>query len=99
MAEKAAKEPWDFKPADKSKYKAKAKALVEADLRTAFATPEKQKRHELVEAANAKLKAELLGAEADANEEVLLGSVFKELEQEVVRGDIIRTSAASTGVT
>ena len=97
LAEKAAKEPWDFKPADKSKYKAKTKALVEADLRTAFATPEKQRRHELVEAANAKLKAELLGAEADASEEVLLGSVFKELEQEVVRGDIIRTQRRIDG--
>ncbi|HEU0063300.1 MAG TPA: polyribonucleotide nucleotidyltransferase, partial [Hyphomicrobiaceae bacterium] len=97
LAEKAAKEPWDFKPADKSKYKAKAKALVEAELRTAFATPEKQKRHELVEAANTKLKAELLGAEADGKEEVLLGSVFKELEQEIVRGDIIRTQRRIDG--
>jgi len=97
LAEKAAKDPWDFKPADKSKYKAKAKALIEADLRTAFATPEKQKRHELVEAANAKLKAELLGPEVDANEDVLLGSVFKELEQEVVRGDIIRTQQRIDG--
>jgi polyribonucleotide nucleotidyltransferase len=84
LAEKAAKEPWDFKAADKSKYKSKAKALIEADLRKAFATPEKQKRHELVEAANAKLK-------------VLLGSVFKELEQEVVRGDIIRTQRRIDG--
>jgi polyribonucleotide nucleotidyltransferase len=97
LAEKAAKEPWDFKPADKSKYKAKAKALIEADLRIAFATPEKQKRHELVEAANAKLKAELLEGEADANQEVLLGSVFKELEQEIVRGDIIRTQRRIDG--
>ncbi|RPI41702.1 MAG: polyribonucleotide nucleotidyltransferase, partial [Hyphomicrobiaceae bacterium] len=97
LAEKAAKEPWDFKPADKSKYKARATALLEADLRKAFATPEKQKRHELVEAANAKLKAELLGPEPDANEEVLLASVFKELEQEVVRGDIIRTQRRIDG--
>ena len=50
LAEKAAKEPWDFQPPDKSKYVDKVKALVEADLRKAFATPEKQKRHELVEA-------------------------------------------------
>ena len=50
LAEKAAKEPWDFQPPDASKYKDKVKALVEADLRKAFATPEKQKRHELVEA-------------------------------------------------
>ena len=46
LAEKAAKEPWNFQPPDKSKYADKAKALVEADLRKAFATPEKQKRHE-----------------------------------------------------
>src|SRR5437870_2132159 len=38
LAEKAAREPWDFQPPDKSKYVAKAKALVEADLRQAFAT-------------------------------------------------------------
>src|SRR5436190_17781942 len=91
LAEKAAKEPWDFQPPDKSRYVAKAKALVEADLRQAFATPEKQKRHELVEAASAKVKKELLAPDADANEQVLLGSVLKGLEQEVVRGDIIRS--------
>src|SRR5947199_4666325 len=85
LAEKAAKEPWDFQPPDKSKYVAKVKSLAEADVRKAFATPEKQKRHELIEAASAKVKKELLAADADAGEQVLLGSVFKGLEQEVVR--------------
>ena len=99
LAEKAAKEPWDFQPPDKSKYVDKVKALVEADLRKAFATPEKQKRHELVEAASAKVKKELLPADADADEQVLLGSVFKGLEQDVVRGDIIRPASASTAAT
>src|SRR5215467_6964177 len=55
LAEKAAKEPWSFEPADKSKYVGKVKDLVDADLRKAFATPEKQKRHELVEAARSKV--------------------------------------------
>src|SRR5689334_10234509 len=64
LAEKAAKDPWDFQPPDKSKYKEKARALVEADLRKAFATPEKQKRHEMVEAASARVK-ELLPADAN----------------------------------
>jgi polyribonucleotide nucleotidyltransferase len=97
LAEKAAKEPWDFQPPDASKYKDKVKALVEADLRKAFATPEKQKRHELVEAASAKVKKELLPADADANEQVLLSSVFKNLESEVVRGDIIKTQKRIDG--
>ena len=97
LAEKAAKEPWDFQPPDTSKYKDKVRALVEADLRKAFATPEKQKRHELVDAASAKVKKELLPADADANEQVLLASVFKELESEVVRGDIIKTQKRIDG--
>ena len=97
LAEKAAKEPWNFQPPDKSKYADKAKALVEADLRKAFATPEKQKRHELVEAANAKVKKELLPPDADAAEQVLLGSVFKGIEQDVVRGDIIRSGKRIDG--
>ena len=97
LAEKAAKEPWDFQPPDTSKYKDKVKALVEADLRKAFATPEKQKRHELVDAASAKVKKELLPADADANEQVLLASVFKELESDVVRGDIIKTQKRIDG--
>jgi polyribonucleotide nucleotidyltransferase len=96
LAEKAAKEPWNFQPPDKSKYADKVKALVEADLRTAFATPEKQKRHELIEAARARTK-ELLPPDADANEQVLLDSVFKGLESDVVRGDIIRTQRRIDG--
>jgi polyribonucleotide nucleotidyltransferase len=97
LAEKAAKEPWDFQPPDASKYKDKVRALVEADLRKAFATPEKQKRHELVDAASAKVKKELLPADADINEQVLLSSVFKNLESEVVRGDIIKTQKRIDG--
>ena len=96
LAEKAAKEPWDFQPPDKSKYKDKARALVEADLRKAFATPEKQKRHELVDACSAKVK-ELLPADASEDEKVLLSSVFKGLEQDVVRGDIIKTKKRIDG--
>jgi polyribonucleotide nucleotidyltransferase len=97
LAEKAARDPWDFQPPDKSKYTDKVRALAEADLRTAFATPQKQKRHELIDAAMSKVKRELLAPGADANEEVLLLSVFKGLEQEVVRGDIIKTEKRIDG--
>jgi polyribonucleotide nucleotidyltransferase len=97
LAEKAAKEPWNFQPPDTSKYKDKVRELVEADLRKAFGTPEKQKRHELVDAASAKVKKELLPADADANEQVLLASVFKGLESDVVRGDIIKTQKRIDG--
>ncbi len=96
LAEKAAKEPVDIKLPDKAKYSGKVKELVEADLRAAFATPQKQKRQDLVAAAKTKVKT-LLPEGANADEQVLLGTVFKELEADVVRGDILRTSKRIDG--
>ncbi|MGH9806644.1 MAG: polyribonucleotide nucleotidyltransferase, partial [Terriglobia bacterium] len=97
LAERAAKEPWDFQPPDKSKYTQKAKAIAEAELRQAFATPEKHKRRDQVDAVSDKVMKELLAPDADANERVLVGSVFKSLEQEVVRGNILKTSRRIDG--
>jgi polyribonucleotide nucleotidyltransferase len=91
LAEKAARDPWNFLPPDTSAEKEKMKGLVESDLRTAFATPEKQKRHHLVDAAKEKAMAAMLTPDADANRKVLLEGVFKSIESDVVRGDIIRT--------
>src|SRR5690606_9513732 len=70
LAEKAAKEPWDFQPTDTSAEKAQMKALIEQDLRTAFATPEKQKRYALIDAAKDKAMAAMLPADADAATQV-----------------------------
>jgi polyribonucleotide nucleotidyltransferase len=97
LAEKAAKEPWDFQAPDKSKYAEKVKALAEADLRQAFAQVQKQQRYKMIDAVKDKVMKELLPADADANEQVLLADVFKGLEQEVVRGDIIATSKRIDG--
>jgi len=97
LAEKAAKEPWNFQPTDTSDLKARMKDLVEADLRTAFATPEKQKRHDLVDAAKKKAMQAMLPEGAGTDEQVKLGGVFKALEADVVRGDIIKTGRRIDG--
>jgi polyribonucleotide nucleotidyltransferase len=97
LAEKSAKEPWNFQPPDFSAEKARMKALVETDLKQAFATPEKQKRRDLIEAARSKAIKEMLPADADANAQVLLASVFMSLEQDVMRGDIISTGRRIDG--
>ncbi|MFN3744652.1 MAG: polyribonucleotide nucleotidyltransferase [Hyphomicrobiaceae bacterium] len=97
LAEKAAKEPWDFQPDDTSAEKEQMKALIEQDLRAAFATPEKQKRYALIDAARAKAFAAMLPADADPATEVKLAGVFKQIEQDVVRGDIIRTGRRIDG--
>jgi polyribonucleotide nucleotidyltransferase len=97
LAEKAAKEPWNYQPADYSDKKAQMKGLIESDLRAAFATPEKQKRHELVDAAKQRAFEAMLPAEASPSDQVALVGVFKSLEQDVVRGDIIRTGRRIDG--
>jgi polyribonucleotide nucleotidyltransferase len=97
LAEKAARDPWDFQPPDKSKYAGKVKATAEAELRRAFALTQKQQRYQAVAAVKERVHKELLPPDADANEQVLLADVFKGLEQEVVRGDIIRTSKRIDG--
>jgi polyribonucleotide nucleotidyltransferase len=97
LAEKAARDPWDFQPPDKSKYAAKVKATAEADLRRAFAITQKQQRYQAVDAVKERVLKEFMPADADANEKVLLSDVFKGLEQEVVRGDIIRTGKRIDG--
>ncbi|MFM9938055.1 MAG: polyribonucleotide nucleotidyltransferase [Hyphomicrobiaceae bacterium] len=97
LAEKAAKEPWNFQPTDSSETKAKMRALIEDDLRAAFLTPEKQKRQDLVSAAKKKAFEAMLPAGSPVDEQVKLGGVFKSLEADVVRGDIIRTGRRIDG--
>jgi len=97
LAETAAKEPWDISLPDKSKHKAQVARLVEQDLRQAFATPEKQKRNEIVEAAREKALKELVPAEDSGSEATLVGSAFKLVEQGIVRGDIIRAGKRIDG--
>src|SRR5467141_2430986 len=54
LAEKAAKEPRDFQPADHSALEKDMLALIEKELRAAYAIPSKQERHVAVDAAKAK---------------------------------------------
>ncbi|MEO0619054.1 MAG: polyribonucleotide nucleotidyltransferase [Pseudomonadota bacterium] len=89
LAEKAAKEPWDVKTVDTSKYDGDVKRIAEDDLRDAFATPDKMERQAKVSAAKSKVMSELAGEDgADAS---MIGGVFKNLEKDVVRGDILKT--------
>src|SRR5215217_4272371 len=57
LAEKAAKEPRDFKPADHSALEKEMRDLIEQDLRQAYGIPNKQERHAAVDAAKAKALA------------------------------------------
>ncbi|HXF52990.1 MAG TPA: polyribonucleotide nucleotidyltransferase [Hyphomicrobiaceae bacterium] len=97
LAETAAKEPWDFRPPDASKYRDRVRAIAEADLRAAFATPEKQKRYAMVEAIKQRVFSEIALPEGDEAEQILLADTFKALEMEIMRGTVVSTGRRIDG--
>src|SRR5262244_1667357 len=80
LAEKAAKEPRELRAADISALEKEMLALVEADLRTAYAIPEKMARHKAVDEAKAKVMAHYFpeGVENPAYDKLRVAGVFKE---------------------
>jgi polyribonucleotide nucleotidyltransferase len=94
FAEDAAKEPFDFQPADYSALYASVKAAGETAMRAAFAIRDKQERTNAISAAVASIKG-ALSAEDLANEN--LGSAIKKLESSILRGDIINGGARIDG--
>src|SRR6056297_3054890 len=87
LAEDAAKEPFDFRPPDNSALYAKVKVVGEAAMRDAFAIRDKQERQTAIAAAR-ELVVEKLD-EADRENGSALKACLKQLESEVLRGDII----------
>ena len=95
LAEDAAKEPFDFQPADNSALYARVKELGEGAMRAAFAITDKQQRTTAISAARATIKESLTEDEAENDNAVK--DCFKNLESEVVRGDILSTGRRIDG--
>ncbi|MFN3723025.1 MAG: polyribonucleotide nucleotidyltransferase [Paracoccaceae bacterium] len=94
FAEEAAKEPFDFQPADYSALYAKVKTAGEAQMRAAFAIKDKQERTNAISAAVSAIKGALTEEDL-ANEN--LGASIKKLESSILRGDIINGGARIDG--
>ncbi|TGD44580.1 polyribonucleotide nucleotidyltransferase [Pseudotabrizicola sediminis] len=94
FAEEAAKEPFDFQPADYSALYAKVRTAGEAQMRAAFAIKDKQERTNAISAAVSAIKG-ALSEEDLANEN--LGASIKKLESAILRGDIINGGARIDG--
>ena len=98
LAEKAAKEPRDLVVPDNAALEKQMLDLVEKDLRAAYAIPDKMARHDAVEAAKAKVMAELVPAGSEtAPDKERVGAVFKELEAKIVRWNILDTGRRIDG--
>ena len=98
LAERAAKEPRDYTPADLSHIEKAMLSIAENDLREAYKIIEKQARYKAVDAAKAKVMAALApeGGEAKFDKEQLK-IVFKELQGKIVRWNVLDTKSRIDG--
>lgn len=90
LAEKAAKEPRDFQPADLSEVEAAILEVAEQDLRKAYQITAKQERYAAIDAAKAKVFETLCPTEGDARfDPEQVKSTFKEVQAKIVRWTIL----------
>ena len=90
LAEKAAKEPCDYQPADTSEVEKAVLAIAEADLRAAYKITDKQERYGAVDAAKAKVMSALCPAEGEAKSRAeKVKARVQEAEAKIVRWDIL----------
>jgi len=99
LAEKAAKEPRDFKAADNSALEKEMLGVVEAELRKAYAIPRKQERYAAVDACKAKVMAHFIpeGVDPPPHDKLKVAAVFKDIEAKIVRWNILDTGTRIDG--
>ena len=99
LAERAAKEPWDYAPADHSAEEAKVHDLIGDDLAKAYTIVDKTERYKAVGAAKDKALEALLQTEdrPDGIDMTTLKDVMKAVESSIVRGGIIKTGKRIDG--
>src|SRR5690606_26358726 len=77
LAEKCAKEPWDYVPPDKTAVMDKIRSIGEAEMREAYREPVKLQRQNKVNAVKEKIAAAF--AEEEGDSESLSGPALKSL--------------------
>jgi polyribonucleotide nucleotidyltransferase len=95
LAEAAAKEPWTLDIPDHSELLGRMREALSEDLRQAYAEPQKQARHEKVDAVKAKALELFAKDQPEVAQKV--SSLFKKVEQDVVRGQILDTGRRIDG--
>ena len=97
MAEVAAKDPMELpEPEDHSELIAKIRDMAEADLRAAYKETVKQVRTTKVAEIKDRVKEAFVPAGDDA-QALLVGDILKDLEKDIVRGDILKTKKRIDG--
>ena len=100
FAEQCAKEPWSFEPPDHSALMPRVRELAEEGLRAAYKVTDKQERQNRISEAKASAKEALAGEEAaEPVDPSVVSGLLKQLESEIVRGQILDTSERIDGRT
>jgi len=99
LAEKAAKEPFEYEPEDYTRELTIIQKLVGKDLSKAYSITEKLERQAAVGEARDKAKDELVATEDNPGEMTAdqFKAAFKEAEAAVVRGDVLKTGKRIDG--
>src|SRR4030081_3474455 len=98
LAEKAAKEPREVAVVDESVLEKEILALIETDLRAAYAIPVKQDRYNAVGKAKETVMAHYFPeGQAPKYDKLRIAGVFKELEAKIVRWNILDTGKRIDG--
>ena len=98
LAEKAAREPRAFEPADTAAVEAAVLAEVEGDIRSAYAIRAKAERYGALDVAKKKMMAALAPADSEAKFPAqALAEAFKAAQAKVVRNSILDTGARIDG--
>src|SRR5215472_17104536 len=99
LAEKAAKEPRELVVADNAAIEKEMLGLIEKDLRTAYAIPEKVARHKAVDAAKDRVTGHFCPPDvAEPKYPALqIASVYKDLEAKIVRRNILDSGTRIDG--
>jgi polyribonucleotide nucleotidyltransferase len=99
LAEKAAKEARELQTTDTGALQNEMLALIETDVRAAYAISNKQQRHAALDAAKAKVLQHFVpdGMENPPYAPQQIATVFKEIEARVVRWNILDTGRRIDG--
>jgi polyribonucleotide nucleotidyltransferase len=98
LADEAGKDAWDWEPAARDEaLVAKLESLALEPLREAYRLRAKQARTERIEVIRSEVLPQLLNADADADEQNRVRSLFGDLEARIVRHQILDGEARIDG--
>ena len=97
LSEKAAKKPRVHCVEDHKELEIRIASIVEADLENAYRIADKQERYDVIDAAKNKVNEAVLNKDSDANETQAVAEIFKHIQANIVRGNILKTGKRIDG--